>query len=279
MNRQDARHDTHALDHRIENGRHGAVPRDASRERRAAPGHAVHGLVALAVVPLLFAVNALANHVVPIPGGRLGYSLVVIFGAGTVLPAVALAWLAARGTAACRLPGAGWSELPRVLGALAAAALIAAFPIGGDVLEAPGRALHLLVWLFPSSLAEVLVFLGVLHGVLRAWLGRVLPGWAAIGIAALAGSVVFGVHHFTYYPPWNTGAVALKLTIVWLEVSAVYVITRSLWAAAAFNTVMAVIGFILNDVRRLDGEPLALGLGLGALGVATVVLLTRAARR
>jgi hypothetical protein len=104
MNRQDARHDTSALDDRIEDARpgtghqdasrgRGTIHRAASRDLLAAPGHALHGLVPLAVVPLLFAVNALANHVMPIPGGRIGYSLVVIFGAGTVLPALALAWL------------------------------------------------------------------------------------------------------------------------------------------------------------------------------------------
>jgi hypothetical protein len=231
--------------------------------------------IALLVVGLLAALNYLANHVVRLPGGRLGYVLVVTFAAGMVVPTLALGRLAALGVLERRLPWRGWPEAGAVGGALLVAALIAAFPIGGDVLDAPGRALHLFVWLSLSSLAEVLVFAGLLHGVVEVLAARWLPRWLAIGLAALVASVTFGVYHLTYYAPWNTWAVAGKLTIVWLEVTTVYVVTRSVWAAAAFTTVMAVIGFILNDVRRLDGEPLALGVVLAVVTFAAVVLIAR----
>jgi len=91
----------------------------------------------------------------------------------------------------------------------------------------------------------------------------------------VAASVSFGLYHLTYSPPCNTPGMALKLSVVWLVVTAVYLLTRSLWAAAVFNTVMAVIGFVLNGVTLLDQEPLALGVLLDRISGVVMTLTKR----
>ncbi len=142
---------------------------------------------------------------------------------------------------------------------------------------------RLFTWLLMASLAEVLVFLGVVFPLGRLALPR---RWAANRAAAGGAGVVlsgvcFGLFHFSYGAPWNTWGAALPLMVVWLVVALVYVGTRSLAAAVAFNNVMAVIGFVRGGVT-LPGS-LALGLALDALAmgaVASIVLaFSRSGRR
>ena len=112
-----------------------------------------------------------------------------------------------------------------------------------------------------------------------ATLARACPRWLSIASAALVASAGFGLYHLTYAPPWNTPEMALKLSGIWLEVAAVYLLTGSLWAAAAVNTVMALIGFVLNGVMVLDEEPLWLGLGLDGISVVAIIVATRSLQR
>jgi len=142
--------------------------------------------------------------------------------------------------------------------------------VGGIVVAVPQRALNLFVWLWMTSVVEVLVFLGLAFNVARTIALERLPGWLA-GLAAVAvSSLLFGAYHFTYSPPWNTLGLATTVAVVWIFVAAMFVASGSFWAAVVFNNCAATVGFLRNDIRALDGEPLALGL---VLDVLLVVIL------
>lgn len=233
--------------------------------------------LALLVPALLFLVNLAMHNIGGVADSRFAYVLVVVVGPGIVLPLVALAWLGARHGIDARL-GGGRFAMVKIIGALVAGLALAAFPVGRAVAADPLHALNLFVWLLPTSIVEVLVFLGICYNVAYVLLARVVPWWLAVPLAALFASALFGLYHFSYSPPWNTPAVALTVGIVWLEVSVVYVVTRSLWAAIVFNNTMAVVGFILNKVTALDGKPLVIGLVIDILLVALTLILARRAR-
>ncbi len=101
----------------------------------------------------------------------------------------------------------------------------------------------------------------------------------AIGAAAIIASSTFGLYHFSYAQPWNNWPIALTLSVVWLAVTAVFLITRCLWAAVVFNNVMAVTGFVLNRVTDFDDKPIWLGLAVAALGILSLILLPRIVRK
>ena len=143
----------------------------------------------------------------------------------------------------------------------------------------PAHAALLFVWLIGASLMEVLVFIGIVHNVIAALAVRFLPRWGAALVATVIASLAFGFYHFSHAPPWNTPSTAWTLTVVWLAVSAVYLLTRSLWAAAAFNTVMATVGFIVNRVTRLDDQSIGAGLAFAALSILVVVVAPMVALR
>ncbi|OGK99216.1 MAG: hypothetical protein A3E31_09445 [Candidatus Rokubacteria bacterium RIFCSPHIGHO2_12_FULL_73_22] len=209
---------------------------------------------ALGVVGAYAAANWVAHHLWAPPGGRAGYVLAVPVLVGIVLPA----WVLAR--RAPGLLGLARRDAVAVPAALVAGVLILGLLARGAPGAEPARLGALALHLIPPSLAETLVFLGVLLAALQ-------PRAGGVGAAAVA-SVAFGLYHFTFYPPWNTWPVALRLTLVWLAVSAVFALTRSVWAAAAFNTLMAVTGFVVNRVTRLDTEPVALAAVLAAVALA-----------
>jgi membrane protease YdiL (CAAX protease family) len=231
----------------------------------------------LLLFPLVFIVNYAFHHQVwPIrllPSGRLTYYFLVAFACGAILPAVVINLWAARGIGNLRRFGFAFKpiDLVKILVALAVGAFFASFPIGEEALAEPGRIVHLFVWLLSTSIAEALVFLGIVYNVCETFLAGKVNKYLAIAIAALVSSVCFGLYHFSYPPPWNTLGKAALLTVIWLEVSAVYILTRSLWAAAAFNNVMAIIGFVLNNLT-IEG-PLALGFTLDAISVVSLVLV------
>jgi len=120
----------------------------------------------------------------------------------------------------------------------------------------------------------------IAYNAVHAALARAVPALgAAVAFGTVIASATFGLYHLTYAPPWNTLPMAVTLSLVWLGVTAVYLLTGSLWAAAVFNTVMAVIGFVLNSVRALDQEPLAVGVLLDGVSVAAIIVAAHALRR
>lgn len=178
----------------------------------------------------------------PLPGWA--YVAIVLIGFGVLLPSwalmrlepgpaggmLALAWFP---IAACAMAGVGWLFL-------AARRL-------------PDRewrlAPRMAVAMVAPSLAEVVIFLGLIFNAVERATAS-LGAMPAAAIAATVSSVLFGVYHFTHRPPFNTWRIAAALMPIWLMVCLVFIASRNLWAATAFNTCLATAGLIRNRVTQ-----------------------------
>src|SRR5262245_45017195 len=225
-----------------------------------------------AILALAFAANALHNHITPGATGHIpGFYPVVFFvGIGVLLPALALGRTVRRDPAAARPLGValGWRDAVAVLAALAIGCALAARPLGPIVTQPGGaeRIATLFAQLLVASTAEVMLFLGMTGMALR-----ILPGgrhgWRFGLLLVVVSRLLFGFFHFTYPAPWNTLANAATLTLVWIAVSALFAVTRSLVAAVLLDNMMATVGFATRDLT-LPLPPLT-GLLLAALALAT----------
>jgi hypothetical protein len=222
----------------------------------------------LCAVTLLGSANYLANHRMAMP--RFAYSVLVVLLAGTLFPAWVLSHLVDAGLIA--RAAIGFSPL----------ALAASLVLGGGfmlraIFDAPPeqrrRAPRLLIALFAPSLAEVLVFVGIVftlvEHVLKPWIG--IP--AATVAAILLTSTTFALYHLTHAAPWNSARVILTLFVVWLFVGAFYALSHDLWATAIFNTLLATIGFVKNRVTKPEEQPVLVSVLLAGLAIASVLWL------
>ncbi len=209
----------------------------------------------IGVAALAYAANAWFNHTamgLAVKAYEGAYVLGFFFPFGVVVPALFLGWIATAGLAPARWLGAalGSRDVAATAAALAAGALLAATPLA-PLFREPGGAwtVHrLFALLLIASTAEVLVFLGALGNAVQLAAGSAAR-WRS-GIATLvASSLAFGFFHLTYPAPWNTVTTCLGLSVVWAGVSLVFLWSRSLVAAIAFNNVMAVIGFVQNGIE------------------------------
>lgn len=236
-----------------------------------------------AILALAFAVNALHNHTAL--GGTLGhvsgfYPIVFFIGIGVVLPALALGRTAGREPpAACPLGVAlGWRDAIAVLAALVIGCALAAKPLGPIVAQPGGieRVATLFAQLLVASTAEVALFLGATGMGLRTLLGG-RHDWRFGLLLVVVSSLLFGLFHFTYPAPWNTLDTAVTVGTVWIAVSTLFAITRSLVAAVLLDNVMATVGFATRDLT-LPLSP-ALGLLLAILALAAFLAAFAWARR
>ena len=239
-------------------------------------------LAGLSILVLAFAANTFFNHtargagVKAIPGL---YPLVFFVGLGTIVPAWLLGTLQAGGATA-RLLGLGLDRRDALatLVALVVGIAIASLPLvplllsGLDPLQLHGLFAGLLV----ASIAEVLLFLGVLAPVVRALLGRG-DDWISRAAIVLVSSAAFGLFHFTYPEPWNTGQTALMLGGLWLVTSTLFVMGRSLVAAILLDNILATVGFAKSHLT-LPVSPLG-GWMMALLAGAAFVLVMRFSRR
>lgn len=170
---------------------------------------------------------------------------------GVIVPAAYIGWLVKTSGAPARWLGArvGWRD---------AAAVAAAFALGGvlasgalaSASSAPAGLLNLhrlFALLLVASTAEVLLFLGVLGNATQ----RAVPtlqGWRSGLVALVVSSLAFGFFHFTYPVPWNTLGHALGLSLVWVPVALLFLVTRSLLGAVILNNLMAIVGFLRNHI-------------------------------
>lgn len=215
---------------------------------------------------LLAAANYLASHARPLP--RLGYSALVVFGAGTLIPAFALKAIASAGMIA----GAPLDPAPVTLAAVTALSLAwSAVALRREPAYRLRGAPGLLIGVIGPSLAEAVVFLGLVFNIALFALQPAFGHAAAAAAATLVTSAVFSLYHLTHRPPWNSWRVVRVLFVVWLAVGACYAVTGNLWAAAILNTCFAMVGFVKNGVT-LPPRPLA-SLGLAAAGIASVALI------
>lgn len=257
----------------------------ACRGRRSAGAYLY--LASLLTVPLFFCANYIYHHQrlwLPwLPSGRAVYVLAILLPFGILLPGLALGGLSRHAHNNARASGValGRRDLGLMLLALVIGGLIAVFPIGRKILQDPrggAQGLHLFIWLLPASLAEGLVFIGVVFHVTERAIRR--EGWgrlgAGLGLGAgmVISAVAFGLFHFSYPAPWDTWAKVSMLVPVWLGVTLFYALTRSLAAAIVFNNVMAVIGFMQADLSLPGSDLLGVGLAvfviLAGLGVGWV---------
>ena len=95
--------------------------------------------VALLVAALLFAVNHAVNHLWQLPGGRYGYSVVVVLLIGTVVPCAVLVTLARRGVIDLHRWGYALApvELLKIALGLVLGGAIASLQIGAAVWPIP----------------------------------------------------------------------------------------------------------------------------------------------
>ena len=236
-----------------------------------------------AIVALAFAVNALHNHTVL--GGKLGYlpgfyPIVFFIGVGAVLPALALGRTIGREPTAARPLGValGGRDALAVLAALVIGGALAASPLA-PIITRPGgteRVLTLFAQLLVASTAEVALFLGATGLGVRAWLGG-RHDWRFGLLLVVVSSLLFGLFHFTYPAPWNTLGTAATVGMVWIAVSALFAVTRSLVAAVLLDNMMATVGFATRDLTLPLSQ--AMGLLLEILALAAFVAAFTWARR
>jgi hypothetical protein len=228
-------------------------------------------LIGPAVLAAAFAANALHNHTAlgrtldVLPGF---YPLFFFIGVGAILPALVLGRAIRRTPAAARALGVtvGWRDALAVVAALVVGAALAAAPLA-PILGLPGgpdRVLTLFAQLMVASTAEVALFLGMTAVGLRAWLGG-RDDWRTGLLMIVASSLLFGLFHFTYPTPWNTLATAATVGVVWLAVSTLFVLTRSLVAALLLDNVMATVGFATRDLTLPLPPTMAVAIAIFAI--------------
>lgn len=127
--------------------------------------------------------------------------------------------------------------------------LLAVGALASDVSGVGGilMAHRLFALLLVASTAEVLLFLGVLGNAAQLAM-RAAHRWRSGLLTLVVSSLAFGFFHFTYPAPWNTLGRALGLTLVWVPVSLLFLVSRSLLGAVVLNNLMAVVGFVKNRI-------------------------------
>jgi hypothetical protein len=225
-----------------------------------------------AILALAFAANALHN----IPGL---YPVVFFIGIGVVLPALALGGTVRREPSAARPLGValGWRDALAVLAALAIGCALGVKPLGPIVAQPGGmeRIATLFAQLLVASTAEVMLFLGATGLALRALLGG-RHDWRFGVLLVVVSSLLFGLFHFTYPAPWNTLANAATVTVVWIGVSTLFAVTRSVLAAVLLDNIMATVGFATRDLTL--PLPPVMGLLLALLAVVAFAAAFACAR-
>jgi hypothetical protein len=236
-----------------------------------------------AIVALAFVANAFHNHTAL--GAALGhipgfYPIFFFIGIGVVLPALALGRAVRREPAAARPLGValGWRDAAAVRAARGIGGALAAKPLDPIVAQPGGmeRVATLFAQLLVASTAEVALFLGATGMALRALLGG-RHDWRFGLLLVVVSSLLFGLFHFTYPAPWNTLGNAMTVGIVWIAVSTLFAVSRSLLAAVLLDNVMATVGFATRGLTLPLSPTMALLLEL--LAVAAFVVAFAWARR
>lgn len=239
--------------------------------------HPITSLVlACGLVVLTYGANWIFNHTEIGLAARDTPGLYVVafyLGVGVLAPALLLRRMLDESPSDQSLGlGFGPRELLWTGTSLGFGAVLASFPLAGHFaeIEATAKAVRLFAGLLVASTAEVLVFTGVLFSTIELALaksGRLIPSVAALTISSLA----FGFFHLTYPAPWNSVATCLMLTGVWAGVSLVFLLSRSLLAAIAFNNVMALIGFMQRDLVLPVGTLVGVAAFVAGLGMVAAI--------
>lgn len=106
---------------------------------------------------------------------------------------------------------------------------------------------------FAVSTAEVLVCWALVGGVLSSAIGG--SRWVSSLVAAIVASVLFGLYHFGHSPPFDTVSMVSFLAVIGLVTSAVFFVTRDVYATIVFHNFLGVFGVAraLAEAGQLEG--------------------------
>jgi len=234
---------------------------------------------AVAIVAVAYAANVFLNHTgwglrMKSHGDVYVFAFFLPF--GVIVPAAYIGWVVSRRYASARWLGArvSWRDGAAAAAALALGGLLATGALAADSIPNPHRLFALLL---VASTAEVLLFLGVLGNATQL---AVPPprGWRSGLLTLVVSSLAFGLFHLTYPTPWNTLGHALGLGLVWVPVSVLFLVSRSLLGAVVLNILMAVVGFAKNHIE-LPGTTAAGWLQAALACVLFVVVFSLTTRR
>lgn len=238
----------------------------------------------LLTLPFFLLSNYLFNHqrlwLSFLPEGHPMYFFIVILPFGILLPSLTLGWLIREADGEAHIFGATlkYRDLKMMAVALAAGIVITIVPVGRRILgdlSLIGTSVHLFIWLFMVSLAEVIMFIGVVFNT-ALWLAfKWFPGrnrlFERTAMAVVLSALAYALFHFTYPDPWNSWGMVAMLVPVGIMISLVYTFTRSLAATVVFTNVLSVAGYLLTDSLLIGSD--VLGMVLNAIVVFAVVII------
>jgi hypothetical protein len=242
---------------------------------------------AILTLPVFFLTNYLFNHQAFwldfSPEGSYMYFFAVILPFGVLLPSLSLGWLIREADGEAHLFGATlkYRDLKLMALAFGTGVIIIVIPVGQRILydfHLFGTIIHLFIWVFMVSLAEVLLFHGVVFNA-AFWLAlKWFPGRNRILMrtimAVTLSALIYAIFHLTYNPPWNNGDTILILIPFGLLVSLFFAYTRSLAATVIFNNVLKSAGYLIVGTVIIGSDLLGLVLnGIMIFAVALILLL------
>lgn len=119
------------------------------------------------------------------------------------------------------------------------------------------------------SIAEVVVCWAVVGGVLASTIFE--RNWLSIPTAALVASVLFGLYHFAHSAPFNTVGMVGFLTVIGLLTSAIFFVSRNVYATIVFHNFLGVFG-VLNAMAAQDNLAAFQALQWPLVGTAAMAL-------
>jgi hypothetical protein len=131
-------------------------------------------------------------------------------------------------------------------------------PQGNDVPPEPawGDYCFWFVFLLSASLTELLVFVALGFCLTEAYLRRRgIQPLVATGLAALFGSVTFGLYHFTYPEPWSNYAIYPLMPVMMVSIG-LFVITRNFYLVLLLHNAFAAVGFTTEQYSKIPFEPI-----------------------
>jgi hypothetical protein len=108
------------------------------------------------------------------------------------------------------------------------------------------------IFFLMSSLAELLVFLGVAYCLPEAWLRRRGAGWPRIFGPAVFASVAFGLFHYSHKQEFHY--LVFPLMPAWFCLILFFVLTRNFYMTLALHNAYVAIGFVQmqNSLPNLE---------------------------
>jgi hypothetical protein len=135
--------------------------------------------------------------------------------------------------------------------------------------------LYLSILLFSNSLAEILLYIGVVYSFMQWFTLKKLPGRNRVLLrtilAIFVSALAYAGFHFSYPAPWNTGTMMLIMLPIGILVAFAYTVTRSIAATVIFNNILVVAGYLLTGT--FFTESVTLGLVFNAISIFAVGMI------